>query len=276
MKDKQVTFAKHNIFYKMFFEKHAELLKSFIDLKFEDLGTGYFRLLTFYSSYSYYLRDGSLINEVIVNERSKLINDKEYNLLLGKSLNGSIYSTKDLLTRNELYYENLINIFEKFDDFCNKLAPDSIMPDLTSNVTEYERNVLFASYETFYENFFNFHAQISEMLNKFNILEFLNIYKSLMAFYYGYSYYVSKYVKSLINDKFSENWAIYNDPDLMTLIYKLLSGNIMHDEKKKLKTIQETLFVNLNKIFDLINNDLPKKNMMPKKKEKISVDTTGI
>lgn len=260
----------------MFFEKHAELLESFIELKFDDLGKGYFNLLTFYSSYSYYLRDGSLINETIVKERDNLLKDNIYKNLKFKISNSKRLTSLDMLNKNEIFFENLINIFEKFEEFCGKLAPDSIMPDLTNSITEYERNVLFASYETFYENFFNFHAKIGTMLNKFSIINFLDIFKSLMAFFYGYSYYLSNYVKADINNIFNNLWDKFNNKKTIELLYKLISNNIRDKELEKLKEIQQSLFIDINKIFDNINNDLPKKNLMPKKKEKVNIDMTGI
>lgn len=276
MDNKQVSFAKHNIFYKMFFDKHAKLLDSFINITFTELPRGYFNLLTFYSTYSYYLRDGSLIDKVIKEERDELINNKDYQLLVNKSNNDKKLEIGELLNKNNLYYNNLINIFEKFEDFCNKLAPDDLMPDLTESTTDYERNVLFASYETFYENFFNFHSKIGDLLNRFNIISFLNTFKSLMAFYYGHSYYISKSVQRDIILKFRETWNIYNNKSFMTLFYNLINNRINKNQMQELKQTQEVLFISINKIFDMINNDLPKQNMMPRKKEKINIDITGI
>jgi len=276
MDDKIVSFAKHGFFYKMFYDNEFESLISITELKFINLNKGYKRLLTFYSSYSHYLLNAEDdLRKQILDEITQLKENIRYKELV-KKIRVDNLNYLELIDKNNIYYNTVKNIFEYFEIFFKELAFDDIMPALTSNVGDYEKSVLFACYEKFYLHLFNLHAKIGESLTNFNIINFMDSFKLLMAFYYGFSFYMNQKTKNQILELFLETWNKYNNIDNMKLIEKMLRKTANKKDLEQLKHNEEDVFISVNYIFDLINRDLPKKNLMPKKKEKIIGDRWGI
>lgn len=277
MSDRQVSYAIHGGFFKQFFPKHNKILRGFSELTFSDVKKGYSNLLIFYSTNSYYLKDEQDIKQLIISNSEDFENNEIYSNYYKKT-NGGINLTKlnisDLIKFNDIYINELLNIFGIFEGFCEKLAPSDIMPSLTDNHSDYEKSILFASYELFYENLFSFHARIGELFEQFNIITFTSIYRVLMAFYYGYSYYLSKSTKNKIKDLFVNIWQEYNNNESLTLYIKYLKENLTKTNLNELKRLQKDLFLKMITIFELINLDLPKQNLMPKKKNIILFDET--
>lgn len=275
MDNKQVSFAKHVLFYKKFFENHKKILINFISLDLSNIDKGKTYLFSFYSSYSYYLTL-ELKEEVLrLNQENKEI----YQKLLIKSNNGKNTNnlTIDEYTQlNNIYFTKLISIFELFKQFLETLSPDDILPNLTESSTDYDKNVLFASYETFYENLFNMHSIISDDLAEFTISSFNTTFLKLLAFFYGHSYYVNRKTIIEIESLIYESWTLFSKKETLILFVKEINGEINLKELNRLKEIQQSLFINLSNIFSLINVDLSSKNLMPKKKEKVTVDMTLI
>jgi hypothetical protein len=277
--DYQVSFAKHNIFYKKFFERHAKMINNFISLNFINVNKGFDFLISFYSSYSYYLQNEDNILEHIYKTKSNYQQDKEYKLLIkkvGTEINLNNLSLNEFLNFNNSYFERLHEILKIFEYYIELLAPEDLFPNLTDNYREYDKSILFANYETFYENLFTLHNKICDLLGDFSIFNFKDIFLNVLSFYYGNSFYIKRSTKNNLESDILNIWNIYNNKETLTLFFKLLNSSITFSELDKLKEIESDLFLKLNNIFSKLNIDLSSQNLMPKRKERVTIDLTLI
>lgn len=281
MSFQQVTIARHAFFYKTFFNKHKEFLEELTKITHTTLNDGYKKLNVFYGSYSYYLKEDDkdrYLKELIKENKSNYSNDSEYEAIITKVKIGGLGS----LTYNEIYklnldYNNYLkSILEIFEIFCYRFAPSDIFPKITSNATEYDMNLIYVVYDTFYESLFNLHAKIHTQLLDFNILEFQEIFKVLMVFFYGYSYYLQKDTIKEIKDKFNVLFEYYNNTEFLQVYYNLIQGKLSEDGLKLLQDYKEKMFENCIDIYEMINGDLPKSNLFPKRTERVTIDMTLI
>ena len=280
MENKQVSFAKHTLFYKKFFETHKRYLDKFINLNYSNLVNGYDYLLSFYSSYSYYLDTEENFREHILLMQDNIRNsDNRLKYLLLKSNEGSNLTNltyEELKEFNKIWFDYLIEILEIFESFINTLAPDDILPNLTEMTKEYNKNVMFANYETFYENLFNLHTELSDRLSEIDIFNFINVFPMLLAFYYGHSFYIKRKTKNEIKTLIYDTWDIYNSKDNLIMMMQLLNEKLTKNNLEVLKDTRRKLFLKCSEIFSLLNKDLSGNNLMPKKKEKVLIDMTLI
>lgn len=279
MSSKQVSYAKHSIFFKLFFQRHKEISEKFILLNYSNLVSGYRSLGTFFSSYSYYLDDDDFLGQTIESQKTKFRSNTTYQELFTKSGGGeniTKLSLSEIKSFDKIFFNNLKNIFELFEQCINKLSPTDIMPNVTSNTSEYEKSVLYASYDSFFEFLYLSHYNIGELLTSFNLLSFKDTLKNLMAFFYGYSFYLGRNAQNSIKIKFDQCWKKYQQEDTIYLITKLLNKKTSANDLIQIKNLNESLYKLLNEIFQLINADLPNQNIMPRKKERVLVDRTLI
>lgn len=279
--NKQVSIARHGVFYKIFFVKHAELLESFLDLSYDNIKKGYENLMVFYSSYAYWIKEDEkddYIKKGISINVNAIENDEEYNYILKKlsikGLSSLTYEQLEYLNRKYLFYfEELLKVVE---EVTLRLAPSDMLPNLTSMHQEYDRQIAFVIYDAFYESLYRIHSRIIDKLMNFNILEFIDVYRNMLVFFYGYSYYVQKATKQQIKNEFSNVFNIYNNKDFLKPFFKLLQLNTTKKDTSNLKEFRDDFFNKLIYIFELVNQDLPKTNLMPRKQEKILIDDTLI
>lgn len=281
MGNKEVAIARHTMFYKIFFTKHKEFLEEMIDIKYVSLLKGYEKLRVYYSSYAYYLKEDDIdtyLREMLSNKVDSLENNKEYQTLKKKVLNNNMgklgLDYKELIEHNKQYIGILREILQVFEIFGNRFAPSDIFPKLTENIRDYDRSIVYVIYDNFYESLFNVHGKVHDKLMKFNILDFEEAIKLLMVFFYGYAYYIQNDTKKEIVDGLDELFEYYNNEDFLMAYYNLLQGYV--DNMGKVQEYTKELFNKCLNIFELINSDLPKSNLFPKKAEKIIIDTTLI
>lgn len=280
MGEKIISIARHSIFFKKFFQTHKSILEKLITLNFNTLGDGYNNLLVFYSSYSYWIKDdeddNSLKDDINYN-RDSLLSSAKYIKLIKYSAKGlNTFKYEDLKDLNKLYLENIIVLFKTFETFCKRLAPNDMLPSLTESVTEHDRTIAYVEYDIFFDNFYNIQEEIHKKLLDFTILDFKELFTLTMGFFYGYSYYLQANTQKEIKDKFTELFDIYNDDEFSKLYYNTLQGNISSKGLIKLKDYRKILFEGCLEVFEKINADLPKTNIMPKKQEKVLVDRHSI
>jgi len=281
MENKQVSIARHSYFYKVFFTKHSEVMSEFLNLRFTDLLKGYKTLIVFYGAYSYYLKDDDHDNHIklrVLEEIKILRNHERYNYLEKKiNYNGIVSFTFDELCEyNDLFHERLKDILEIFEIYCYNFAPSDMLPSLTKAHQEYERTLGFVIYDVFYECLYNIHAQIFSKMSDFQIEEFRDIIQMMMVFFYGYSYYIQMHTIKEIKNKFDKIFSLYNNEEFLRLFFAYIQGNINNNSLNKLQEYKDNLFYDCIDIFEMINQDLPKSNLMPKKAEKITIDDTLI
>ena len=141
---------------------------------------------------------------------------------------------------------------------------------------EYDLNLFYVVYDTFYESLFNLHAKIHRKLLDFNIIEFTEMFKVLMVFFYGYSYYLKNDTIKIIKDKFNILYSYYNDRKFLEIYFNLVQGRISKEGMNVINEYKEKMFDSCIDIYELINSDLPKSNLFPKRTEKITTDMTLI
>lgn len=281
MRDKQVSIARHGFFFKMFFTKHKEFLEELIKISYNSLNSGYLKLNVFYGSYSYYLKEDEkdrYLKDLIKEKRDCFKTDMEYKEISNKLIGGGVGSLtyEELCELNLMYHNYLKDILEIFEIFCYRFAPSDLFPKMTENIKEHDRDIVFIVYDTFYESLFSIHAKVHEKLMDFNIVEFQEMFKVLMVFFYGYSYYLQKDTIKKIKDEFNELFDYYNDKEFLNAYFNLLQGNLNQDGLKLINEYKEKMFERCIDIYEKINGDLPKSNLFPKKHERIVVDTTLI
>lgn len=279
--NKQVSIARHSVFYKIFFVKHSELLESFLELNYENIKKGYENLLVFYGSYAYWIKEDdkdNYIKDMMKNNLSVVEGDVEYNhiskKLSSKGINSLTYDQLEYLNNQYLsYFEDLLKVLEII---TLRLAPSDMLPNLTSMHQEYDRQLAFVIYDAFYESLYRIHSRIIDKLMNFNILEFIAVYRNMLVFFYGYSYYVQKHTKTQIRNELNSLFEIYNNKNFLKPFFKLLQLETNKKDTHSLKDYREKLFNSLIYIFELVNQDLPKTNIFPKKQDKVLIDDTLI
>jgi len=281
MSGKQVTIARHTFFYKTFFVKHKEFLEELTKITYTTLNDGYNKLNVFYGSYSYYLKEHDKDNhlkDMIKENRIKYREDSEYEQIRLKLKVGGlgVLDYDELYKLNLDFHNYLKSILEIFEIFCYRFAPSDIFPKITSSAAEYDLNLLFVVYDSFYESLFNLHAKIHTKLLKFNVLEFPEMFKLLMVFFYGYSYYLQKDTIKVIKDKLNELYEYYNNKEFQEVYFNLVQGSVSQDGLKVLQQTKDKMFESCMDVFELINGDLPKSNLFPKRTEKVLTDMTLI
>ena len=110
----------------------------------------------------------------------------------------------------------------------------------------------------------------------FNIVEFTEMFKFLMVFFYGYSYYLKKSTIKILKDKFNELYDYYNNKEFLQVYFNLVQGRVNEQGIKLLNEYKEKMFDDCMDIYELINSDLPKSNLFPKRAEKVTTDMTLI
>lgn len=281
MSYQQVTIARHAFFYKVFFNKHKEFLEELTKVSYTTLNDGYNKLNVFYGSYSYYLKEDdkdTYLKDLMKEKREELKVDSSFIEIVAKTKVGGLgtLTYDELIDLNLGYHKHIKSILEIFEVFCFRFAPSDIFPKITSNATEYDMNLIFVVYDTFYESLFNLHAKIHTTLLDFNILDFKEIFKVLMVFFYGYSYYLQKDTIQDLKIKFGGLYEYYNNKEFLEGYYNAIQGNISEDSIKILNRYKEEMFELCMNIYELINADLPKSNLFPKRAEKVTTDLTLI
>jgi thiol-disulfide isomerase/thioredoxin len=279
MGEKIVSIARHSIFFKKFFQTHKSILENLTNLSFNSLELGYKNLLVFYGSYSYWIREDEddTIKEDLLYNLNKLSSDKDYSLLC-KKLSGGIGNFKydELKQFNKMYLDNIIILFKTFETYCKRFAPNDMLPSLTENVSEYNRKIKYVEYDIFFDNFYSLQEVIHNRLLNFTILDFRELFTITTGFFYGYSYYLQPNTQKLIKDKFEELFEIYNNEDFLRPYFNVIQNKVSKSNAFKLIEYKEVLFSSCLEIFELINADLPKTNIMPKKNEKVLIDKWSI
>lgn len=278
MAEKQVSIAIHSRFFKVFFYKHKELIESFIEVKFTNLEVGFRNLLVFYSSYAYYLSDEQELKKQILDSKLNFKNNQDYNLLFKKiKLKGvESLSFDELVKFYDEFFAILQGQLQLFESCCHTIAPSDIMPSVTDVPSDHEKNVVYATYDIFYECLFQIHSTINEKLVNFKITGFLDMTKVIMSYYYGYSYYMGKSMRKEVESDLKALFKTYNNKTFMSMYFKLIHEKITPTELTQLQLSRDEIFEKVNDIFEKINAELPKKNLMPRKTEKITVDMTLI
>jgi len=281
MGEKQVSIARHGFFFKMFFIKHKEFLVSLTEISYNSLNSGYLKLNVFYGSYSYYLKEDSkdsYLKDLIREKRDCFKKDNEYSAISNKVILSGIGSLSygELCNLNLMYHNYMKDILEIFEIFCYRFAPSDLFPKMTENIKEHDRDIVYIVYDTFYESLFNIHARVHEKLMNFNIVEFQEMFKVLMVFFYGYSYYVEKDTIKEIKDDFNKLFAYYNNQEFLKVYFNLLQGNLNQEGLDLVNKYKENMFERCIDIYEKINGDLPKSNLFPKKYERVVIDTTLI
>lgn len=277
----QVTIARHAFFYKVFFNKHREFLEELSNISATQLNEGYKKLNVFYGSYSYYLKEDdtdTYLKELMKEQRESLNNDIEFNTIAKKLKVGGLgaLTYEELVQLNLTQHNYFKQILEVFEIFCFRFAPSDIFPKITAQSQDYDLNLFYVVYDTFYESLFNLHAKIHTRLLDFNIVEFTEMFKVLMVFFYGYSYYLKKDTIKVLKDKFSELYTYYNNKDFLEVYYNLIQGRVSADGIDLLNEYKEKMFDDCMDIYELINSDLPKSNLFPKRAERVTTDMTLI
>lgn len=277
----RVTIARHMFFYKTFFNKHKEFLEELCKISHTSLKDGYNKLNVFYGSYSYYLKEHDKDNhlkELMKESKEKCLTDKEYATIVNKVKVGGLgtLTYDELKLLNQDFNKYLKEILEIFEIFCYRFAPSDIFPKITSNSSEYDLNLLYVIYDTFYESLFNLHAKIHTTMLDFNILEFVNMFQQLQVFFYGYSYYLKKDTIKELKDMFNDLYKYYNNEEFLRVYYNLIQGNVSEDGLALLNKYKDNMFESCIDIFEKINGDLPKSNLFPIRAEKVMVDMTLI
>lgn len=277
----QVTIARHAFFYKVFFNKHKDFLEELSKISAIQLNEGYKKLNVFYGSYSYYLKEDdhdTYLKDMMREQRQDLKTDIGFNEILNKIKVGGLtaLSYDELIKFNLLQHKYFKQILEIFEIFCFRFAPSDIFPKITAQSQEYDLNLFYVVYDTFYESLFNLHAKIHVTLLDFNIVEFTEMFKFLMVFFYGYSYYLKKSTIKILKDKFNELYDYYNNKEFLQVYFNLVQGRVNEQGIKLLNEYKEKMFDDCMDIYELINSDLPKSNLFPKRAEKVTTDMTLI
>lgn len=277
----RVTIARHLFFYKTFFNKHKEFLEELSKISHTTLKDGHNKLNVFYGSYSYYLKEydkDNYLKELMKESKQKYLKDDEYRSILDKLTRSGLGSLSydELCKLNKDFHNYLKEILEIFEIFCYRFAPSDIFPKITSSSDEYDLNLLYVIYDTFYESLFNLHAKIHTKLLDFNILEFSSMFQQLMVFFYGYSYYLKKDTIKELKDKFNELYEYYNDEKFLRLYFNAIQGHITEEGVGQLGEYKDNMFDSCIDIYEMINGDLPKSNLFPIRAEKVMVDMTLI
>lgn len=271
-----VIYATHEIFWKKVFRNHADTLEQLTQLNNYNLIEGFQHLKPFFSGYSYYLREiKPKLNELERSTKDKYKQDEIYNLIK-LSFQTENYSQ---LNKERLRYFNnennkiLLKLFDSFERICLKLIEKDIMPVIsTGRFNDYDRTLIFALYDSFYEYLFNTHTRIIDQLTEFNILQFNQTRKSLMAYFFGYSYYIKDAREKILN-KLDYLLELGNKDEVLIFNLLLLKGQeIPKDILKKVSEIKEEMIEELNNVFELINEELPKSNIFPKEVDKVTED----
>lgn len=278
MEEKKVSFARHNQFYKKFFIKHRDMLDKFISMNIGTIGSSFQNLRVFYSTYSYYLQSDEDLKQDIIDTSIRFKSNERYKYISNKIKLSGIKSlkAKEFVELNNIYFKLLTESLELFESCCHTLAPGDIMPDIHEVHTEHERNVLFASYDIFYECLFELHSKISSELMEFSIMDYKEMTKMTMAFLYGYSYYIESASRVAIKEMFKELIDEFNNKAFITAYFNLVHGSASKNDYTKLKEYRNNIFEMCTNIFEMINNDLPRKNLFPRKTDKVTVDVTLI
>ncbi|MFW6129944.1 MAG: hypothetical protein ACOC56_02095 [Atribacterota bacterium] len=279
--NKQVSIARHGYFYQVFFIKHGELIQSFLDISFQNIIEGYKKLNVFYASYSYWIKEDDQDDYVInyLNEKKKnFLNNEKYNKLIKKYEKNGLksFTYQEFKEFNDTFNKELINLLNVLELFNTRLAPNDMMPNLTEMHKEYDRQLAFVIYDSFYEKLYNIHAKIIDQLMSFSIIETIESYKYLLAYYHGYNYYLSREKKKEIKNEFEELFNHYNSKEFLSPFFRFINLKSNDKDYNTLQEYKELFFNRFIRIFEKINAELPKSNIMPKKQDKILVDDTLI
>ena len=249
-------------------------------LNFNSLNEGYDSLLVFYGSYSYWIKedeDDNVLKDDLIYNQNKLVKDISYVGLSRKTKGGlKSFGFKELRELNTLHLENITILFKTFETFCKRFAPNDMLPNLTENVTEHDRAIGYVEYDIFFDNFYSFQEEIHKKLLDFSIMDFRELFTLTMGFFYGYSYYLQPNTQKVIKDMFKDLYEVYNSEEFLKLYYGLLQENLGKSNILKLVEYKDKMFSSCLNVFELINADLPKTNIMPKKNEKVLIDKWSI
>lgn len=277
MAEGAVIYATHEIFWKKVFRNHAKILEEFIKIPNYNVLEGFQVIQPFYSAYSYYLK--SIREEIKSTSKSmstRYREDNRYNSIK-LMFHGNYYDKleiKDLRYFNEENNRILKELFKSFELVCHTLIKEDVMPNIsTGKFSDYDRQLIFALYDSFYEHLFNTHARIVDILSEFSILNFPYAKKSIMSYYYGYSYYVGEEARVKLIKKFESLNELGNKEEILALNIILLKDlNPSKELILKVGIIKEQMLDELNETFELINDELPKSNIFPKKMDKVYED----
>jgi len=282
MTDKQVGIALHKHFFIRFFQSYNDLLENLTKIKYGSISLKGIikKIKVLYSTYSHYLKENELdtyLKDLIEDELTTLNNNKEYQELLNKAEQSiGLLNSNELSRLNLMHNQHLMSLLEVFGIFCNSFADSDLFPKLTRNVREHDKAIIYVVYDVFYESFYKLHSQVQRNLDEFNITMFNESFKLLLVFFQGYNYYLEKNTIKILKDKFNELIEFYNNEEFLFAYYNLLQGNMNDQTIKLVKTYNDLLLNKCIEINELINGDLPKTNMFPRRIPRIFVDTTLI
>lgn len=281
MEVKEVTISKNDEFFHIFYEVQEEAINSFIDLNYLNLDKGFLILKTLYSSYSYYLTDDEedgFIKNLIEDKSNEFKELKDYREIRDKVLEGdfSNLTYQEILRYNEILLNSLIDMLEIYETCNIKFSSNDLLPNVTENAKDYDRTISYFVYKNFYSIFYKTHKKIQDKILNFHILDFRDLIKSITTFYYAYSFYIQDNTKISIKEKLKDLFSYYSSAEFIRCYYSLINGSTTNEIDKKLFEFKAEIRNKTLELFDIINLNLPKSNIMPRKNEKVEVDKWGI
>lgn len=229
------------------------------------------RVYSFVIAYSHYFTDKEEKKEIdrrVKELEERFLSDYEYERLA------------NLNTRNAdqdyyLYKSYLNYLFEcyKIGNFLYTLLQSSIM----ISTSEMKKAIGYYNDTAFFERLSIYRHEVSEDLANFKLRNVLEHVKKVVGYYYSYSIFISPNDSTRI-DRIIDLLVDYCfDPELNRLVTKLKNKvslanselDLIKDETNRIKGV-------LSKIYYITNLSLSRKNILPKVKKRIHIDTTLI
>jgi len=229
------------------------------------------RVNAFVIAYSNYITDAE--DKVEIERRVKELDDKfnsdyEYQKLASKS---SRTSEQEYY----LYKSYLSYLFDcyKIGNFLYKLLQSSLM----IGTSDIKKAISYYNDTAFFERLSLYRYEVSDDLANFKLRNTLEHLKKIVGYYYSYCLFISPNDADRIDRIIDLLIEYCFDPELTRLISKLQNkqalGNteieIIRDETSKVKYV-------LSKIYYITNVSLSRKNILPKVKKRVDIDTTLI
>ena len=286
-KTNEVAFVNHIYEFIRFYAKH----KSFCDeisgikerviiedgkerkfrIKKENFSFAIKKLTAFVMDNLHYVKDVEdmrLLEKEVASIELEFNNDKEYEKL-SESTNRSRDQEIILQTK---YLQYLLKCY-KIGNVMQTLLQSSLM----IGTKDMKKAITYFNDTPFFENLSRYRDEVSENLANFKIRNLYDHIKYIVGYYYTYRILISNEEADVVNTILDNLIPVSLDPEMIHIVMDLGNRKGLTNSEMELAKIEARRFKKtLSKIYYITNKALSEKNILPKVKERIKVDTTLI
>lgn len=194
-------------------------------------------------------------------------NDSEYNDLVKKQNK----TVDDKVTLNKKYLTYLTKSYELITDFCQALQST-----LMVNTSSIKKKLSFSTTDKFFTNISQYRKGVSDFVANYELTNCLEVYKKVLGYHYTYRLFLDPEEIHKINNVMSNLNEVIFSEEFLPLFMKLKSKNLSSSDRVNLKIADAYILRAVSKIYELTNEGLSYKNVLPELKRKMILDRTGI